>query len=162
MTRDSALLAQLKAKADWHAREAERYRTAVEVVSAELPAQADTEQTLPVSSKTDDPGPTLQVSLARSNTMKMVATTINSDVEREWTISALLDAMNIAGWETNVGNRLNTVRTAVSRLADRGGVERVRQGVYRARSVGFASNGGASEPPTLSESGPTDAVEALI
>lgn len=169
------LLDQLRTKAEWHAREAERYRTALEVVQAEAGSAGGADS---VGAPLDTPNasPDMPASTARraraprSATMGLLETTVNAE-GRDWTVPALVSAMDAAGWDTPVENKVNTVRTAISRLAERGVVERVRPGVYRRYDRGDSARDNAvdlvvaavtSDLPTLNGSGSSAPEGALI
>ena len=55
---------------------------------------------------------------------------------RQWDANDVYDAMMSAGWQPSDGIKdpLNGVRTALARLADRGEIKRVGQGLYQCTS----------------------------
>jgi len=123
------LIIQLEAKAAWHEAEASRYRTALDVVSAETATETGNGVTAPAQTPSvgsvSPGGRTFRTDTAAS------ALAVVSAENREWGASEVVAAMEQAGWSGSVSNKVNTVRTALSRLADRGQIERVRHGTYR-------------------------------
>lgn len=119
----------IRLRLDFHLREVERYRTALEVieaVSAHPPVVSPSGDTTGVERSQATPR---TVSRGR-RTADLVLSILNSD-GREWLVADLVDAMDTAGWDSSVSNKVNTVRTALARMADRGTVRRVRAGTYQ-------------------------------
>ena len=115
---DRPLAQRLRDKANFHAREAERYRIAADVVDAEERTAGRRRGTSP------DP---------RHSSTHMARQVILSD-PKEWTVQELLDEMLAQGWQSDAVNQLNTVRTAISRVASQDAeIVRTATGRYRRR-----------------------------
>ncbi len=156
------LITQLRAKAAWHEAEAARYRTALEIVSAETETKAsrsDVPSVRPPSAANVSPSGRP----SRTDTVALALAAVTGE-GREWGAQDVVAAMEQAGWSGNVSNKVNTVRTALSRLADRGEIERVRHGVYKRLNVQpmpEPTDDTGPDLPVLDGSGPSASVEAL-
>lgn len=115
---DQELLERLEQKAQHHAREAERYRIAADVIRVELRPQRPSARTR------NDPG-----SSQRPATSAMVERLLN-DSDTALHPNELLKALLEAGWVSDSPTPINTVRAAAHRLAHQGRVERVGDGRY--------------------------------
>lgn len=141
------LMTQLRIKATWHEAEAARYRTALEVVSAETETGIGSAEK-PSAEKRAVANVSPGGRTSRTDTVPFALAAVTGQ-DREWSVPDVVAAMEQAGWSTNVTNKVNTVRTALSRLADRGEIERVRHGVYTRRHVGDAQDA-TTDAPSLS------------
>lgn len=138
MDTDKAMLGRLEQMAAFHAREAERYRTAAEVVRVEIYGAASPKpQTLEVQHKADASvmrngtkgrsgsprrgGPT--------GTMAMIPQVLGN-APAPITLAKLTELMLEAGWETTSGTPSNTLRTALLRMQRSGEVVRDKVGRY--------------------------------
>lgn len=116
---DESFLERLEQKAEHHAREAERYRIAAEVLREEMRGVRGVRATRSDGrvneSTSGDP---------RQNTKAMVLRALDQSA-RPLHPTQLAEEMIRLGWQTNAENRVNTVRTAALRLTEEGRVQRV-------------------------------------
>lgn len=56
----------------------------------------------------------------------------NANRDREYDAQQVLDSLIAAGWEPSAADPLNSLRTSLGRLHDRGQIRRVRKGWYQA------------------------------
>lgn len=121
---DDDMVVRLEQKAEHHAREAERYRIAAQVIRAELggsrrsaATRRDSERTLRVP---DDP---------RTSTMAMVERALNEN-DRALHPTELVDEMLRLEWRSKAEHPVNSVRTAAHRLVDAGRIQRLDNGLF--------------------------------
>ncbi len=155
MNDDSALLLRLEQKAEYHAREAERYRVAAEVLRAETVGRRGPRGGRDADGSAQDP---------RASTIAMVEVALN-EAGRPLDPKALLDEMKRLGWETDAANPLNTARTAAHRLVQRGRIQRLADGAYARLGLPHQDgqpDGGdpGKEPPHPAAPGPWADAEA--
>ncbi len=155
------LMTHLKTKAAWHEAEAVRYRTALEVVSAETEVGTADHSSNGPRSRPLAASVSSSRRAPRTDTVPLALAAVTGH-DHEWSVPEVVAAMEQAGWSGNVTNRVNTVRTALSRLADRGEIERLRHGVYKRREVVNAQHTTPDAPslPTFLRSGSFASKEA--
>ncbi len=155
------LLARLQDKAEHHAREAERYRVAADVLRDEL--RMSSRATPRTSRAFGEGSPSTPPSDPRTSSMAMVELVLN-EADTPMHPNDLVAEMEQRGWQSTATHKVNTVRTAAHRLAAQGRVKHLRDGRFAALGL-LASHEEAAatpEPSAQSGSGSSDAVEALI
>jgi len=131
---DDDFIERLEQKATYHAREAERYRTAAEVLRKELPGG----RSRPRRPPTEAAGGRAD---AQQDLVPSTATMIQRALNEAYKPlhpTELVEEMRRLGWQTDVSNPLNTVRTAAHRLASQGAIERVDKGKYARHGLEIA------------------------
>lgn len=113
------IVAQLERKAEHHAREADRYRIAADVMRDELRTRVRNRRPR-VYGEPADP---------HRSTMAMAELAVNQS-SRPLHPTEMVSEMEKLGWETTAVNVVNTVRTAASRLVEQNRIERVGDGLY--------------------------------
>lgn len=146
---DDNLLDRLEEKAVYHAREAERYRVAADVLRSELKGSGRNARSARAEGRTadraDDP---------RANTKAMVERALN-DSPRPMQAAELVEEMLRLGWETTAQNKLNTARTAASRLVEDGRIERIAGRYARLGLPEHAESDASDDGPSARTAEPT-------
>lgn len=134
---DEDLVCRLEQKAEHHAREAERYRVAAEVLRAEMPGSRRSGKRGPDRERGGrtpaDP---------RHSTMAMVERALNGS-GRPLKAQELVEEMRRLDWQTEAANPVNTARTAAHRLVDQERIQRSPDG--RFGRLGLPVDGESSE-----------------
>lgn len=133
-----SLLARLEEKALFHTREADRYKTAAEVVRAVMydnapkaqldsPAMVDpaTQPEFALGQPADQPAPRK----GPKSTMAMIQQVL-SESDSPLRLTVLTERMIQSGWETSSAAPSNTVRTAVGRMVEANRAVRTPEGLY--------------------------------
>lgn len=121
---DESLLDRLEQKAVYHAREAERYRVAADVLRDELKGSSGR-----TARSTRAEGRSVRVDDPHRNTKAMVEVALNQS-PRPLHPTDLVSEMLRLGWETTAHNKLNTARTAALRLSEDHRIKRTDDGRY--------------------------------
>lgn len=125
---NETILALLEEKASFHAREAERYRSAIRILRGE-PAPGTRPKTQLQFAPAENPAARRRkVDNPMASTQAMVERVLAEVGSLPY--KELTNKMLEAGWITESVTPSNTVRTALGRLADRGIVERTEDGLF--------------------------------
>jgi len=116
------LVVRLRQKAEYHAREAERYRVAASVLEEETRGSRSR------SAREGDRGERVPAD-PRQSSMAMVELALNESGQVLHP-TALVEEMLRRGWQTTAKNPVNTVRTAAHRLVEQGRIQRFPDGNF--------------------------------
>ncbi len=122
---EDEMLTRFQDKAEHHAREAERYRIAADVLRDELRSGRSPVRSVRPSQETGQPTD------PRGSSMAMVEIVLK-DVAAPLHPNDLVIEMERRGWQSTAAHKVNTVRTAAHRLAEQGRVTRIGDGRFAA------------------------------